>query len=492
MEFDISNSIERFQDHLSPKENDRIIFSGKFGAGKTYFLKKFFKEKEEHYCSIHLFPINYSVASNEDIFELIKFDILFHLLSEASLNDEETIPHNIFLYFFLQNKAVDILPTLLGLIPKIGSPLQKGTEKAIELVKEYENEKQGAEKPDIEIIQEYLKSIKDENGNIYEEDLITRIIINLIESIREEDKEVVLIVDDLDRIDPGHLFRILNVLSAHTDRYEKGDNKYGFDKIILTFHLENVKNIYHHQYGAQTDFEGYIDKFYTSIFSYHLSEGLMNRVGDIVISVIHTSDPGPYQFGPANSSHVINIVFLISCLISSSNLTVRNVLKLKDHVYNIPTYPISYEANQVPISESLVLLILDFLLEIYTNIDEIEDSFALIDFLNMSDIEVHNLEALILSCILLLDIERNKLKPGDGIYTLEMGNNTLRINYRLSDKHYRPFGLIAIVQKFSLNGEEPRESTYIPDEYIPELYKALVPETIRIIKEKNLLANRPN
>ena len=38
---------EEFTKFLDDKQNRRIIFSGAFGTGKTYFLKEFFSDKEK-------------------------------------------------------------------------------------------------------------------------------------------------------------------------------------------------------------------------------------------------------------------------------------------------------------------------------------------------------------------------------------------------------------------------------------------------------------
>ena len=70
-----------FQAFLEPEHNRRIIFSGPFGIGKTYFLNKFFDQKIE-YFPISLRPINYSLLSNEDVFKLIKYDILAQIIKQ--------------------------------------------------------------------------------------------------------------------------------------------------------------------------------------------------------------------------------------------------------------------------------------------------------------------------------------------------------------------------------------------------------------------------
>ncbi|MGX7835563.1 hypothetical protein ACWKSR_10475, partial [Campylobacter fetus subsp. venerealis] len=82
MKFELEIPKKQFLAHLDLKNNYRIIFSGGFGTGKTYFLDDFFKEHVK-YEAIHIYPVNYSVSSNEDIFELIKYDILFKLLEKG-------------------------------------------------------------------------------------------------------------------------------------------------------------------------------------------------------------------------------------------------------------------------------------------------------------------------------------------------------------------------------------------------------------------------
>ena len=60
-------------------------------------------------------------------------------------------------------------------------------------------------------------------SNIFEYNFITQLINTTLENHKKvkeskDDKyENVLIIDDLDRIDPEHIFRILNILSVHNN-----------------------------------------------------------------------------------------------------------------------------------------------------------------------------------------------------------------------------------------------------------------------------------
>lgn len=70
MQIDISKQIRDLRTHL--EINKRTILSAKFGDGKTTFLQEFFNQYEEELFAITIRPVNYSIASNEDVFEYIK------------------------------------------------------------------------------------------------------------------------------------------------------------------------------------------------------------------------------------------------------------------------------------------------------------------------------------------------------------------------------------------------------------------------------------
>ena len=88
MEISIKSEITRFYEFLNQEDNSNIIFSGKFGIGKTYFINKFFEEYNTEYTYLYLSPVNYSIASNVDIFEYIKVDILLQLFKNKNINLE--------------------------------------------------------------------------------------------------------------------------------------------------------------------------------------------------------------------------------------------------------------------------------------------------------------------------------------------------------------------------------------------------------------------
>lgn len=137
---------------------------------------------------------------------------------------------------------------------------------------------------------DYINHFNNLPGTIYEFDAVSQLICDIINEYKNnsQNKKVVLIIEDLDRIDPAHIFRILNVFSAHFDRYNVSrlrtdltgdDNKFCLDKIISVCDIDNIRNIYHHVYGKDTDFVGYISKFSNSkAFRYSLQDDLKDYI----------------------------------------------------------------------------------------------------------------------------------------------------------------------------------------------------------------------
>lgn len=268
--------------------NERCVFSARFGDGKSYFLSKFMKENESEYLFIPIYPVNYQVAENKDIFEYIKRDILIRLLSSGKIDIDDTeISNACYIYSFLQDNGLSCAWDILTHLPLSDINLNS-SDISLEKVKlvltglkklkdKFNNYKSSKFKTDKKKAEELIEKEDNIKGSIYEFDTISQLICDLIDQYRKEHNgnKVVLLIEDLDRIDPAHIFRILNVFSAHFDRYniiwdetiKQGrsyENKFKFDKIVTVCHFENIKNIYHHCYGAKTDFNGYIGKYSSS------------------------------------------------------------------------------------------------------------------------------------------------------------------------------------------------------------------------------------
>jgi len=279
----IEDLFSKFEEHLSIKGNKRILFSGKFGIGKTYFLKEFFNNKKDKYEYYHLFPLNYQISQNEDIIEFLKYDILVEILKNNKNIFKKEDYSGFFdlqclLYSWGKKNSEKIFNTGISLIPKLGRPLQE----IYGLIKNFWEFKKQIEEGEKSITDNFFERI--EQKKITETDYISEIIK---EKIKEQSgkKESILVLDDLDRLDPEHIFRILNVFSAHFDlNNEELPNKFGFDKIIIVADYSNLKSIFHHKYGENTDSSGYFNKFFSvEVFQFKNEEIIKKTIEQLIL-----------------------------------------------------------------------------------------------------------------------------------------------------------------------------------------------------------------
>lgn len=146
-----------------------------------------------------------------------------------------------------------------------------------------------------------------------------------LETLKNENKENVLLIDDFDRLDPEHIFRILNILSVHNDYLSNTyQNKFGFDKIIIVCDIDCIKDYYHHKYGEKANFKGYIDKFCsTKFFRFSNDEAVQHFCEEnIIINDL-----------PAHYSRTLLIIVL--ALLKKGKLTLRNLLKYRYDIERI-------------------------------------------------------------------------------------------------------------------------------------------------------------
>ena len=371
------DSIEKdFDDFLSPESNKRIIFSGSFGIGKSYFLDKFFKNRESKYLPIFLRPVNYSLLSNEDVFRLIKYDILLQIINVEGFNieNEFNFSETDFNKSFIGENGFLILYNLLKLIPKIKSTID-GIEKLGEILEAYKKGKANLNRhPDIKMLFEFQHETQE--NFLLEYDHVSQFIADKLEEIgrlNDPNKPLkrVLIIDDLDRLDPEHIFRLFNVFSAHFDHVnyysnEEGvkDNKFGFDKIIFVCDIENIRKIFAHKYGGGVDFSGYIDKFYSNqIYHFNKDKSVQKYINDIFKSYEST-----YPQKGGNQSSILFIVKLIfrdlieaKCV---NHRIIHNITERKIRFrepYSISFWSPSYVRNY----EFVFIQVLDFLYDIF-------------------------------------------------------------------------------------------------------------------------------
>ncbi len=350
-----------FKSHLNIDNNNRILFSGPFGTGKSTFLKEFTDINKTDYYAVKIYPVHYSVASNEDVFELIKYDILFHLFNEKEeilkLKKEDFSKFLKAQMFVLNRmKFKPLLYSILELSGKIGTPVInfiKELNNAYDDFKDYDKETKIDEK---QLIVDYLQSIENSPGNIKEFDSNSQLISELLKRVKSKEVEKplkkVLIIDDLDRLDPEHIFRLFNVFSAHHDEVTN-TNKFGFDKVIFVCDIENIRKIFHHRYGSEVDFSGYIDKYYSvSPYDFDNRNYVKEKIDNFLQKISFNNSIPIYNFESSDSRFstcmksilhslidlkVLNLRMLIQCTsINIENKIVQLKHNVSEYIQNLP------------------------------------------------------------------------------------------------------------------------------------------------------------
>lgn len=268
----MDEAIDDFKLHLN--SHPRTILSAKFGDGKSCFLDAAQKALKKDYEFITIYPVNYQIEENRDVYDLIKYDILFQLYSHKIASPESPIADDIafplFLQFYQKDITAEIFNTLssLRISGKAGSVLRSATSfvKGLYTLKDRYSEMKESDS----YLDKFMSQV--EKNTHYESDPISGYITSVINvwHKKHRKKKLVLLIEDMDRMDPAHMFRILNIISAHIDDcYKYGvrpsasldHNKFGFDNIVISLDYNNLQSIFHHFYGKDTSFEGYISKF---------------------------------------------------------------------------------------------------------------------------------------------------------------------------------------------------------------------------------------
>ena len=386
----VNELFEDFKSHLDIQNNKRIFFSGRFGTGKTSFLKDFFQTYKNEYDCYHLFPVDYQISQNEDVIEFLKYDLIIELYKrDQNIFSNEEFDLILLGSFWIKENVGQITKTILSFIPKIGKPLKD----TIDLVERFLNFNKEINEGEKGIIDNFKKNLKPKL--VRENDIISELIKEKISALKKNKKSV-LIVDDLDRIDPEHIFRILNVFSAHFDESNKElDNKFGFDKVIIVADYYNLESIFHHKYGLETDFTGYINKFYSKEIYFFNIYSLLKKylvshlnIDNLKITRQNVSLEGGKE---AIFSFLLDFFINVFKVYKKVNFNLWHLLKLNRFEYNLEINRISI-FNIYELAKRNLLIIaylIEFLIKTLDNLEtNLIEILKQITNLNEKDIEI--------------------------------------------------------------------------------------------------------
>jgi hypothetical protein len=380
---DTTNTL--FYNHLIDQDHSRVLFSSPFGSGKSTFIKEFFDNNSEVFIPINLYPVNYASVANKDVFELIKFDILTELIVNFSDQLKTIKPEQFSVAlraqaFLLDGKGVgSFLKNLISATGEIGKSAI-GIFEAFEKLKvDFEQFSQDVQQKNEVTIKEYIAKFKDAKGSPNEMDDISSLICECLIELKSinENVKTVLIIDDLDRLDPDHIFRLFNVFSAHFDS-RIDVNKFGFDKVVFVCDIENIKRMYEHRYGLGVDFFGYMNKFYSSEpFKFNSQKRLKERLDEFLTHKPWKADSAIIE-NYKNSNFIYLKKHILLSLIEKKLLTIR--ILDQSPVYRIERSRfIKPSAGGIfPITKFPFYILIDYLKHFYHDIETLEQNLKIL------------------------------------------------------------------------------------------------------------------
>lgn len=413
---DINKPKKEFDDFLGLIGNHRIIFSGAFGMGKTYFLKKYF-DKHDKYISLHLYPTNYSVSQSADIFELIKYDVLYELLKHDPQLEKIEFSFLDKLTFLNLKDTARLISPFMELIPEIGKDISIIIAGILKLNKVISERTKGFKLDDGELIKSFAQQVEQSRGNVYENDFYTQLIQKLIDQLRtEQKKEVVLVIDDLDRIDPEHVFRILNVFASHLDIEDKVENKFGINKVVVCCDIENIRAVFHSKYGGDVDFNGYIDKFYSrEIFQFDNTSIVLQSITQVLNAIrIDDRHKEINYISLADKYYFRILLTIVASLVGSNTINLRTLLRLVDRDYQLPTYFVQFGSRRIKNWQILIIVAIDFLAMLYGDKQNLVKALRKTTFITEPNsalgVDSDHLSRLVADLLLLTEFNQHNLR----------------------------------------------------------------------------------
>lgn len=189
-----------------------------------------------------------------------------------------------------------------------------------------------------------------------------------------------MVIDDLDRIDPEHIFRILNVFAAHFDK-DADNNKFNFDKVIISCDIENIRRIFRNRYGMDADFNGYIDKFFSKgIFSFQNKNNIVAAIPSI-LSTIKSVDASSLFIASDRYEQKL-LLKLLRAFVYSNHLNLRMLSKFLNSDYNpIPRKVYMHGATVgFTIKNFRIMTVFEFLIDLLGSYESALQALGDIDF----------------------------------------------------------------------------------------------------------------
>lgn len=201
--------------------------------------------------------------------------------------------------------------------------------------------------------------------------------------------------------------------------------------------IENIRGIFHNKYGADIDFSGYIDKFYSiDIFEYNFKMVIAESLNEYYRMV----DISNAMFKEAKSlpSHYLtnDLTFILSHLIYANSLSMRNFINSLKSKRILDNYEISEARFHTLYSKTTpILIILDFLENIFgsyeNTITGIHKAIKMYGYYKFNDY-ISYLRNTVGNLVMLIDNKNNKLQVSEKDYIYINEELDIKVHYKIN------------------------------------------------------------
>lgn len=228
------------------------------------------------------------------------------------------------------------------------------------------------------------------------------------------------------------------MFAARLDIGGFGASGFSFDKIIMVCDIRNIKNIFQSKYGVKTDFNGYIDKFYSDEIFHFDNRAILQKIAETAFASFKFKGSLFEDHEKSFRASLLNYkniaIDLLRMFVKSGQINLRMLHnRICFNVYidvnkRIEVAPrVSVEQSAYPIL--MQFLVLERITGGYSNIREFVNhlSYFDIDF-SLDDMNVYAKEM-----IFLLTANEHKFRRSTGYATYSIGDAKLR--YEVADIH---------------------------------------------------------
>jgi hypothetical protein len=242
------------------------------------------------------------------------------------------------------------------------------------------------------------------------------------------------------------------------------ENKFGFDKVIVCCDVDNIKKIFKNRYGSDVDFNGYIDKFYTShIYYFNNKATICNIIEDVVRSFKITDVQSP-AFKTKYFEFFRNILF---SMVYSGTLNLRLLKNWRGKRFALEQLPSNIGTCSVTVESLHIVQLFSVLIKMFNNIDALMEALNKTTFFPIR--KYSECKGALADLVLLASYKKHFFKNGTG-ESIDYETDYYKYSVNFFNEGFC-YGIITNMQEISSGEILSKKSDYEFSVYFTDLLR---------------------